>query len=192
MADDPKGQGPGGQEPQPAPQDGGEPEPKTFDAEYVKKLRGEAAQFRTSNKQLEQRLKELEEADQKRQREKLDDTERLKLELQETQAQLAESGRIANERALRHAVTLAAMKAEFNDPEDAWRMVDQASLELTEAGDVKGADEAIKGLVKAKPYLVKQKAAAPADVNAGNGRGDGKMQPDPQARQRELRQRFRI
>lgn len=51
-----------GQEPEQTPAQT-EQEPKTFDADYVKKLRDEAASNRTKANSLEQRLKEFEDRD---------------------------------------------------------------------------------------------------------------------------------
>ncbi len=169
----------------------GTSEPKTFDAEYVKKLRGEAADARTARKQLETRLSELETAEEKRKREALSEVDRLKLELQETQTKWQAAQQAAQERALRNAVALAAVKAEVVDPDDAWRLIDVAALSVDEDGAVSGAEQALKALVKAKPYLVKQKGPT-ADLNAGNGRGDGKVMVDEQTKLAELRQRFRF
>jgi hypothetical protein len=165
-------------------------EPKTFDAEYVKRLRGEAAEARTARKQLEARLAELETAEERRRREAMSEVDRLKLELQETQTKYQASHQAAQDRALRNAVALAAAKAEFIDPDDAWRMIDVAALTVDDEGAVSGVEQALKTVVKAKPYLIRQKPAA--DLNASNGRGDGKVAVDEQAKLAELRQRFRF
>jgi len=66
----------GGQEPAPTtqePANGGGKEPQTFDEAYVKEIRAEAARYRTSAKELADRLKEFEDRD-KSDLEKLTDT----------------------------------------------------------------------------------------------------------------------
>lgn len=67
--------------PEEQPQEGGEPEPDTFDAEYVAKLRKEAAKYRTeakANAEAAQKLAEIEEAnksEQQKQAERLAELE---------------------------------------------------------------------------------------------------------------------
>lgn len=183
------GQGPGGL----GPEESGHAEGQQFDAAYVRQLRQEAAGHRKRSSELEKRLKELEADAESKKRAELSETERLRLELEETKAKAAETDRVSRERMLRSAVTAEAVKAGFNDPQDAWSMVDRAELVLGEDGDVSGAEKAIKALVKAKPYLVRL-ASGPASgtsINAEDGRGAGKA-PDGKAKIDEIRQRFRI
>lgn len=78
------------------PLEGGEEQQKVFDAEYVKKLRDEAAKYRTeakANSEAAKRLADLEEAqksEQQKQAERLAEAEQRAIEL-EQKARLAET-----------------------------------------------------------------------------------------------------
>ncbi len=171
--------------------EGQEPEPKTYDADYVRKLRAEAAKYRKERNEFEKRLKELEEAEKQRERAKLDEVERLKLERDEALARAQEAMTISQRRLMRSAVIAEAAKMGFLDPTDAWRMIDENEITINDEGDVVGADKAIKALAKAKPYLLKKSESH--DINANDGRGKGRgRQADQKARIEELRRRFRI
>ena len=68
-------------------------EPERFDAEYVKKLRAEAASYRTRLKELEQKVQEHETA-------KLSETEKLQKKLAELEREQAMYQRERQERTL--------------------------------------------------------------------------------------------
>ena len=140
---------------------------------------------------LQARLEELEKAKTDSDRAEMDEIERLKLELTEAQTSTAEAVATSRTASLRSAVEREAAKAGFNDLADAWRMASLDDLEIDEAGNVNGADKAIKALAKAKPYLLRP-AAESTNIDATDGRGEGKQSTDPKAYQAELRQRFRL
>ena len=93
-------------------------------AAELKKVRKEAASYRT-------KLRKAEEDDEARKKAEMSETERLKAELQEAQAKAEESGKHATETMLRMSVVAAAAKAGFNDPSDAWGMIDRAAIPLS-------------------------------------------------------------
>ena len=155
-----------------------------FDEAYVKSLRQEAASYRT-------KLRELERAEEERQRAQMSELDRLKADLAEAQEAQAQAVALANERLIRSAVVAEASQAGFADPGDAWRMLDHDGFTVNEHGEVEGVDKAIKALVKTKPYLLR-KTQPSASINADQGRGNGKRVEDPQAVEARLRQRFRI
>lgn len=66
---------------------------------------------------------------------------------------------------IRNAVVLAATRANFHDPEDAFRLADLEGVQIGEDGRVSGVEEALKALAKAKPHLVRQ-AAGTGEINA--------------------------
>ena len=148
--------------------DGGEGDPKveakTYDEEYVAKLRKENAERRVGGKETtaalekaEAELKELKQAE-------MTEIEKLKSDLEESQktGQEAEIARIA---ALADAasfkihtsVTLAAIEAGFQDPEDALGMISQDEL-VNDEGEIvtKTIKARLKSLADKKPYLLKQ------------------------------------
>ena len=94
-------------------------------------------------------------------------------ELEKAQAQIVEAQAQAAQ-ATAEAETVKAQAAEallkaatisqagnFNDPNDAWSFVDKSKIEIQEDGSYKGIDEALKGLIEAKPYLVKAEGSGP-------------------------------
>jgi hypothetical protein len=153
-----------------------EPESGTFDAEYVKKLRTESADYRTKLREAEKQLKrlaEFEDAEKKRQEAELSEKDKLEkrlADLESTNSQLSE--RYASAR-LRHAVEIAAVTMQFADPEDAYNLADMSGAEIAEDGKITGVKEALEALAKAKPYLIK----------SGNGKPPGTPQGKPPARQ---------
>jgi len=91
------------------------------------------------------------------------DLERSNLQVQ-TEAQTAR---------VRSAVELAAARLGFHNPEDAYQLADVAGIEIGEDGKVNGAEEALKALIKARPYLVKSAAGGGGDINATRRNGEG-------------------
>ncbi len=156
----------GGQEPQnqqqtaaAGAQPGQEPAAEQFDAEYVRKLRAEAAEYRKRLRELEQKAQEQENA-------KLSETERL-------QKRLAELERERQERTLKYETMLAASRLGIVDPDAAYRLLDVASIEIAEDGTPKNLEDALFELVKAKPYLVAQSSGSPTNpARTGAGAND--------------------
>jgi hypothetical protein len=70
----------------------------------------------------------------------------------------------ANEALLKSAII--AKSQDFNDPMDAYTFVNKAKIEVSEDGEYKGIDEALKELAETKPYLVRTE-------NTENGKGPG-------------------
>lgn len=162
MADDAKGQAPNvsGQVPQTdqqaataGAQAGQEPEPEKFDAEYVRRLRAEAAEYRKRMRELEQKVQEHETA-------KLSETEKLQKRLAELEREQANYQRERQERTLKYETMLQASRLGIVDPEAAYRLLDLTKIEFDEDGTPKNVEQALKELLKAKPYLVAQQSAA--------------------------------
>lgn len=148
-----------------------------------------------ANKEAADRRKKLEafeRAEQERQQAQLSAEERLKQQLAEVQAQAQAATAAANERLLRAAVLAEAAKLAFVDPSDAWRMLDRDGLAVGDDGEVTGAAEALKALVKAKPYLVKAATAPAASIDGDRGRGTATPDQKSAGREQQLRQRFGI
>jgi len=163
----------GGQEPQNQQQTaaagaqlGQEPAAEQFDAEYVRKLRAEAADYRKRLRELEQTVKQHEEA-------KLSETERLQKRLAELEREQAAYQRERQERTLKYETMLAASKLGIVDPEAAYKLLDLTRIEFDEDGTPRNIEAALKELLKAKPYLAAQPAAIsgsptnPARTGAG-------------------------
>lgn len=128
---------------------------KPFDAERaqntIKTLRDEIKALKAAAK----------EAQTKAEREKMSESERLNAQLAEWQAKTTAAETAAAERELRLKVIGKAAKAGFQDPDDAWHMLD-----LAEVGE--DIDGALADLLKAKPYLGR---ASGTTNGGGNGAG---------------------
>lgn len=114
----------------------------------LKQARKEAAGYRT-------KLRQSEESEAERKRQEMTEVERLKADLEAMKAKADEAQRIAHERLLRAAVVSEAARLGFADPDDAWRFIDTAHLEVGENGEVEGLAAAIQAVGKAKPYLLR-------------------------------------
>lgn len=77
----------------------------------------------------------------------------------------------ANERLMKAAVIAEASKADHKiNPAaiaDVWAFVDRAKLKVTETGDIEGAADAVKAVIKDRPYLQNGKAAAGTPLREG-------------------------
>jgi hypothetical protein len=105
------------------------------------------------------RLEELEKADQDRQKASLSEADKLKQELAEankkTELALAEAATVR----MKTAVLVAAGQMGFQNPDDAYDLIQISRLEVGDGGKVSGVDDALKDLAKAKPYLLKKPGA---------------------------------
>lgn len=167
-ADDAKGKKPNGPAPE-AEKAGGTATPSAaadlesdgerFDAEYVKKLRSEAAQYRKSLRELEAKTKEREDAE-------LSESQKLAKRAQELETLLATAERERKERVTRYEVQLMAQKMGVQDYDAAFRLIDQAELEYGEDGQPINVEKVVKALIAKRPYLVA--ASAGGNTSAGN------------------------
>jgi len=143
----------------------------TGDAPNAEKLQAELekvrAALKSANNEAADRRKKLD-AFETAERERADAE---KTELERAQAALAEmeSKAVAAQalyaRAqIENAVRFAAQGLGFYRPDDAIALLDLSALELTDKGEVKGVDAALKALTTERPYLVK--AAMPNDPDA--------------------------
>lgn len=118
----------------------------------------------------------------------LSETEKLKQEAEKYRTKLTETESVtaaklaqANERLLKAAVMAEAAKAEHKiTPEalpDVWLFVDRAKLEMDDDGNVKGLEDAVKSVLKARPYLTVA-SKAPAPPKRENGRQPAPPKPD--------------
>ena len=115
----------------------------------IKALRKENAKWRTQ-------LRSTEEQQQAKAKAEMTELERLQTELREAQEARTRAEQARLQTAVKSQVIAAAAKAGYNDPEDAYRMIDPSTLDVDDDGAVGGLDESLKDLLKAKPYLAKQ------------------------------------
>jgi len=80
--------------------------------------------------------------------------EKLAKRLAELESERERWQRTERERTLKYEVMLAASRMKIVDPEAAYRLLDLSQIEFAEDGTPKNLDQALKDLIKAKPYLV--------------------------------------
>ncbi|HOM83934.1 MAG TPA: phage scaffolding protein [Armatimonadota bacterium] len=131
-------------------------EPESFDVEYVRKLRAEAAEYR-------KRLRELEAAVKKQEEAKLSETERLQQRLAELEREQAEWQRERQERTLKYEVMLAAGRLGIVDAEAAYKLLDLSTIEFDEDGNPTNIEKALRNLVSKRPYLVGGNTSSPTN-----------------------------
>lgn len=71
---------------------------------------------------------------------------------------------------IRSAVVSKAAELNFENPEDAYSLLDKTGLSLNDAGQVEGVEAALKSLAETKKYLIKQQRASLEPFNpVGSG-----------------------
>lgn len=144
------------------------PSPEELQAE-LERTRKALNQANRESAERRKRIEAYEAEEQKKRDAELSEAERLK---KERDALIAERDNAiaAHRKALiEAAVTLAAKDANLHNPQDAHVLADLSEVTIGEDGAVMGADKAIRKLIEARPYLVKQ----------GNGTGTQPIPPSP-------------
>jgi hypothetical protein len=127
------------------------------------KSKGVAAQLK--------KLADLEAAEQKRREAELNEAQKAQAQLAELEKKLNEANlNLVTER-LRNAVQSEAAKMGFLNPEDAYQLADLAEVETTDDGKVTGVEDALKKLVKDRPYLLKTPGQTTAPQTDASRRG---------------------
>ena len=113
----------------------------------------------------------------------LSETEKLTRKLAELEAAKSQAEARARETLIRSAVISEAAKLGFNDPEDAYHLINVSTLSITDDGTVSGVTEAVKVLAEQRKYLIKSTNPALASFNpAGAGAGVGETDAQKRAR----------
>jgi hypothetical protein len=144
-----------------------ETEGERFDAEYVRKLRAEAAEYRRRLRELESKVKSEEEA-------KMTEQERLQKRLAELERKEAEYQRVIQSRTLEYEVKLLAVRLGIVDPDAAYRLLDLKQIEFDDDGRPVNLEKVIRDLIATKPYLVSQQAPV-SPTNPAQGRISGQQ-----------------
>lgn len=126
-------------------------------------VRKEAASYRTEKAKLAKELEEARAQLKKIEDAQLSETDRLKKELEEAKAQ-AEAGRKAMQDS---RIVVAAAKLGFADPNDALAFIDRSGI----GDDGAGIDDALKAVLKSKPYLKAGAQGQQGGQGAGNPQG---------------------
>jgi len=144
--------------------DAGQPTAEQLAAELAS-LRAALKAANAESATRRKRLEELESAEEERKAAQLSEVEKARKAQADAEARARATEERLRTAAIRNAVVLAASKANFYDPEDAFRLADLAAVQVADDGAVTGVDGALKELVKAKPHLVKA-ASGGGDINA--------------------------
>jgi hypothetical protein len=84
------------------------------------------------------------------------DLEKLQDQISELQGKFTAAELEARTNLLKSAIISAAAKLDFNDPQDAYRLLNTAKLSIEDDGAIKGLEDALLKLAQEKPYLKKQ------------------------------------
>lgn len=114
---------------------------------------GDIHALRTKAGRLEKELERLRKAEEERANAELSEVERLKKQLAERDAAIAEATAAAKAQRLASASLAAAARLGFADPEDAQRFLDAGAVEWDDAGAPKNVASLLEAVIKAKPYL---------------------------------------
>jgi myosin heavy subunit len=151
----------------------------TFDRPYVEKLRNEAAKYRTQLRDLESKVEQFGDYDQLKEAaskwQELEDKNKSEMEkLQEKLGKLESERDQALQRAqetmIRSAFDREATKLGFAHPEDVYALADKSQVEISDEGQVKGVEKAVKALEGRLP-MSKPKAPSVDGGAGGNAQG---------------------
>lgn len=111
----------------------------------------------------------------------LSETEKLTKKLAELETAKAQAETRTRETLIRSAVISEAAKLNFNDPEDAYRLIDVTGLTIADNGKVEGAADAVKALAESRKYLIKN---GNPSLSTFNPAGDGQPLKETDAQRR--------
>lgn len=137
--------------------------------------------LKAANQEAASRRKKLEafeEAEKKKADAEKSELEKAQAKAAQLEKDLANQREASQKQTIRHTVEMAAAKMEFYDPADAVALADLSGVEIDDDGKVKGVDEALKALAKAKPHLIKTEqpgGGKPPKTDAEKRNGAGPM-----------------
>lgn len=85
---------------------------------------------------------------------------------------------------IRAAVVSKAAELNFENPEDAYSLLDKTGLSISDAGQVEGVETALKSLAEQKKYLIKQQQGRPLEPFNPAGSGQQLQESDAARRAR--------
>jgi len=123
-------------------------------------------------------IEEANKSDEQKRDEALETAQAAQEALKSENARLAQEAKSAQ---IKSAVVAKAVAMDFQDPSDAYQMLDTGKLELADDGTVAGLEEALDALGKAKPYLLRQQPKLSA-TNPARSSQEGEDDADRRAR----------
>ena len=139
-------------------------EQKTYDAEYVKKLKAEAKEYRTSKAALKKEFEEVRTKLEALEAEKLTETEKDKKRIAELEKALSDINGTIKAKDIDNLILKASIGKNLIDAETAALLIKK---ELEDAEEINEASvgKAIDNLIKSKPFLV---GGTSANISDGN------------------------
>jgi hypothetical protein len=155
----------------------------------LRKANAEAVKFRKAAEAAAQ-------AEEARKQAEMTEAEKLQSRLTKLEAEKAEASErirnIAAKAAIERAARALNLREEaVKDAADLLAARGFEGLDVSDEGEVSGADEVLKAMVKARPFWAKTPEQQ-GSLDADKGQGAGKPPTDNEAYKRSLRQRFRI
>lgn len=150
-------------------------EPKTFDEDYVKSLRSEAAKHRKDLRATQAAFEELQTKYKSKEDAEKSELERMTEDKVRLEKELAEKDRMMAETAIHSTVIASASRMNIIDPEAAYRLLD---LDSVDPSDPRSVSDALSSLVKSKTYLLK--SSTPPTPGTGGPPVSGKKSTDDQ------------
>lgn len=149
-------------------QEGGEEE--QFDPKRaMETIRAQRENEKALKKKAADAERALDEMKKQIERDKLSAEDKVKADLAEFQGRATAAETAARENEVKLKVFSQAVRLGFHDPEDAWKMVDLATVSDETLGDT------LKALLQAKPYLARSETGGGTNGKNGNGAGAGSV-----------------
>ncbi len=104
----------------------------------------------------------------------MSEAERLKTEKEDAEKRAENAIAEANTRLIRSEVIAQSVELDIVDSEAAYALMEKDDISVEDDGTVKGVKEALKLLIKAKPYLVKKADASPKKTGDDQSKDKGK------------------
>lgn len=133
---------------------------ETFDQERAMRT---IRHLREQEQRLQKEIKSLLNEKKAKEDAELSEIERVKNRAQEAERQLQELQNALKQKTLRVSVVEHAIKLNIVDPDAAFKLIDHESISFDERGEAVGVEDALKELVKTKPYLVRDMSASSAN-----------------------------
>jgi predicted RNase H-like nuclease (RuvC/YqgF family) len=128
-------------------------EQKSYDAEYVKKLKAEAKEYRTSKAALKKEFEEVKTKLEALEAEKLTETEKDKKKIAELEKALNDINGTIKAKDIDNLILKASIGKNFVDAETAALLIKKELEDAEEINDA-SVNKAIDSLIKSKPFLV--------------------------------------
>lgn len=142
-----------------------EKQAKSYDENYVKALREEAAKHRTDKQAEKARVEKLEKELKAFQDAQLSEEERRAQELEELRSSSTTNLTRAQDAELKYQIALNAGKAEIQDVKAAIKLIERDSLEFDDRGNITNLEDTLAALKEEHPWLIGK--AAPVAPSTG-------------------------